>query len=128
VAVAPGRRSGPQPATEPAPREQASRPVPAPVAEVPAPAPAPDDAHLESLQVAQAERLLSSNPARALAAARSAAVRFPAGFLQEERAYVEIAALSRLGRKDEARAAAARFLRAYPQGAFAARVRKATEP
>ena len=78
---------------------------------------------LELQQVAAAERLLGTDPARALDLARAAGSRFPAGFVREEREYVVIAALAKLGRTAEARPLAERFLRDYPDGAFSRRVR-----
>jgi RNA polymerase sigma-70 factor (ECF subfamily) len=85
-------------------------------------APTGDDM-LELQQVATAERLLSTDPARALGLVRSVEARFPTGFVREERRYVEIAALTKLGRTAEARGLAEPFLRDYPDGAFSRRVR-----
>jgi RNA polymerase sigma-70 factor, ECF subfamily len=80
----------------------------------------------ELREVARAERLLPSDPAQALALARASEVRFPQGYLREERSYVAIMALLAMGRVDEARPEVARFLRAYPDGAFSRRVREAS--
>jgi RNA polymerase sigma-70 factor (ECF subfamily) len=88
--------------------------------------PPQSDAMLELQEIATAERLLTSDPARALSVARAAAVRFPAGFVSEERRYVEITALAKLGRDAEARTLADSFLRDYPDGAFSRRVRDET--
>jgi hypothetical protein len=88
--------------------------------------PRTSDAMLELQEVASAERLLSSDPSRALSIVRSVETRFPAGFVGEERRYVEIAALTKLGRTAEARGLAEQFLRDYPDGAFSRRVREAT--
>ena len=90
-------------------------------------APTGDDM-LELQQVASAERLLSTDPARALSLVRSVEARFPAGFVREERRYVEIAALTKLGRIAEARGLAEPFLRDYPDGAFSRRVRNGMRP
>ena len=80
----------------------------------------------ELREVARAERLLPTDPAQALALARASEVRFPQGYLREERSYVAIMALLAMGRVDEARPEVARFLRAYPDGAFSRRVREAS--
>lgn len=81
---------------------------------------------LELQQVAQAERLLAPDPARALALVRDAEARFPRGYVREERGYVEVMALVALGSLDEARPKIARFLRDYPDSAFSRRVREAS--
>ena len=85
-----------------------------------------NDELVELQEVAQAERLLATDPARALALVRAAEARFPAGYVREERAYVEIMALVALGNLDEARPRIARFLRDHPDSAFTARVREAS--
>jgi hypothetical protein len=83
------------------------------------------DAELaEMREVALAESLVSRDPARALALARGMRARFPHGFFREERAYLEVMALHGLGRRQEMREQAAAFLRAYPDGPYAGRVRK----
>jgi len=89
-----------------------------------APPRGPDDAK-EIQDVATAERLLSSAPAQALALARAGEASYPSGYLREERLYVVVTALFKLGRLDEARASAARFLSEHPDGPFSARVRAA---
>ena len=106
---------------------QPSEPKPTRATEPPPePAPDPNDPSLvEIRQVAQAERLLATDPARALAMTRQMRARFGAGYLGEERAYVEVMALHRLGRSQEMRKHAGRFLRAYPRGPYAHRVRRA---
>lgn len=92
--------------------------------------PSPDDTaptasstQIEAQEIARAERLLSSNPAGAIALVRDARARFKPSFLPEERDYVEVMALHALGRTADANAAATRFLGAYPGGAFDDRVR-----
>ena len=93
--------------------------------------PAGDDL-LELRQVAEAERVLATDPAQALSLVRAYEARFPKGYMREERGYVEVMALLALGRLDEARPEVARFLQAYPDGAFSRRIReesrRATEP
>jgi RNA polymerase sigma-70 factor (ECF subfamily) len=85
-----------------------------------------DDDLLELQQVARAERLLGTDPGRALALARAAASHSAHGYVEEERSYVEIMALLGTGHLDEARPEVARFLRDHPESAFARRVREAS--
>jgi hypothetical protein len=59
---------------------------------------------------------------RALAAIDAQESRFPGGALAEERAAARIVTLCTLGRSDEARADASRFLRAHPHSLLAGRV------
>jgi hypothetical protein len=59
---------------------------------------------------------------RALAAIDAQESRFPGGALAEERAEARIVTLCALGRNDEARADASRFLRARPRSLLAGRV------
>jgi hypothetical protein len=75
--------------------------------------------------IALAESLLSRDPARALALTQALRARFPDGYLREERAYLEVMALAKLGRRREMRKKAATFLRTYPDGPYSARVRGA---
>ena len=74
-------------------------------------------------EVAAADRLVGTDPARALAIVKPGGQRFGGGYLEEERRYITVAALFQLGRADEARPRAARFLADYPHSAYAARVR-----
>lgn len=87
---------------------------------------APDDL-IEMQQVARAEQLLQHSPARALALVREGEERFAQGYFQQERAYIAIMALIRLGRIDEARARAAGFAQRFPALPYGARVRSALE-
>src|SRR5205085_2167638 len=50
---------------------------------------ASSDTQVEAREIARAERMLSSNPAGALAILRGARARFKPSFLPEERDYVE---------------------------------------
>ena len=120
--------SAPQPASTAIPPERPMprRPSPTSHATAPDTSAAPGDDMLELQQVATAERLLSADPARALSLVRSVETRFPAGFVREERRYVEITALTKLGRTVEARGLAERFLHDYPDGAFTRRVQEET--
>jgi hypothetical protein len=93
--------------------------------ETPAPKPAATDPSVEEMRaVAEAERLLESDPARALSLTRSLEERFPNGYLEQERRYVAVAALFKTGGSVRARAAAEQFLKDYPSGPFANRVRR----
>lgn len=89
----------------------------------PASDPPSPDAMRETQEVAAAQRLVETDPARALSLVRAGEARFPSGYLREERRYVGVVALFKLGRLDEAHAEAARFLTDYPDGPFSARVR-----
>jgi hypothetical protein len=75
--------------------------------------------------LAAANRLLHSNPERALAMARAGDREFPNSMFVEERGHILILALIKLGRTDEARKHAWPYLRRYPKGPFAERVRRA---
>ena len=121
-----GEHPTPRPApsdTSLAANETTTRPAPRPPSDDTASA--VSDTALEAREIARAERMLSSNPAGALTLVRSARARFKPSFLPEERDYVEVMALQALGRTDEAKTAASRFLGAYPGGAFGDRVRRA---
>ncbi|XXX80362.1 hypothetical protein WMF30_16485 [Sorangium sp. So ce134] len=120
----------PAPAAEPAP--------PAPVARREAPrssrpaAPAPDalaavdndDLVRESNLLDRSRAALAQDPAAALAALDRHESDFPKGRLAEEREFIAIRALMRLGRADEARARAAAFVARYPSSSFAEPVRR----
>ena len=120
-------------ATTPASREAAAtpenklitaakraRPEPGPQAQ------APDDL-VEMQQVATAEQLLERSPERALALVREGDQRFARGYFQQERAYVAIMALIKLGRIEEARGRAASFAKQFPARPYGARIRSALE-
>jgi len=76
----------------------------------------------EIQQVASAERLLAASPADALALVDSDDATGATRYLAEERRYIGVMALFRLGRVDEARARAATFLGDYPDGPYTQRV------
>ncbi|WP_437513248.1 tetratricopeptide repeat protein [Sorangium sp. So ce1099] len=113
----------PRPAAPPARREAPRNTRPA----APAPAaPIDSDALLrESNLIDRARAAATQNPEAALAAVGEHQREFPAGRLAEEREYVAIRALMRLGRVDEARARADAFLARYPSTSYADRVRRA---
>ncbi|WP_437940599.1 hypothetical protein [Sorangium sp. So ce341] len=134
-AAAPPPAPEPAPAPAPAP---AAEPAPAPVARREAPrnarpaTPAPDaiaavdndDLVRESNLVDQSRAALAQDPAAALAALARHEADFPRGRLAEEREFIAIRALMRLGRADEARARAAAFVARYPSSSFAEPVRR----
>lgn len=106
------------------------QPTAATTIRLPAPMPGdyrPVDSMQEMRDVAGAEHLLATNPALALQAARAIRARFPDGYLHEERAYVEVMALVKLARTEEARAEADAFLSRYPDGPYSQRVRSAVQ-
>ncbi|WP_437319819.1 hypothetical protein [Sorangium sp. So ce385] len=133
AAAPPAPEPAPAPAAEPAPE-----PAPAPVARREAPrntrpaAPAPDaiaaedndDLVRESNLVDKSRAALAQDPAAALAALAQHEADFPKGRLAEEREFIAIRALMRLGRADEARARAAVFMARYPSSSFAEPVRR----
>jgi hypothetical protein len=69
-----------------------------------------------------AQDALRTAPAAALFLADEHAARFPAGVLAQEREVIAIEALIKTGRREEARARAARFLAAIPRTAYRPRV------
>jgi hypothetical protein len=86
----------------------------------------PDDM-VEMQQVATAQQLLERSPQRALALVRQGNQRFAHGYFQQERAYIAIMALIRLGRIDEARTRAASFSKRFPALPYGARIRSALD-
>lgn len=81
----------------------------------------PRDAE-EMRQLVEAERLLKSEPVRALRIVREGHLTFRAGYFVQERRYIEVMALFLLGRRGEAHALATWFLRDYPAGPYRHRV------
>ncbi|WP_438028679.1 hypothetical protein [Sorangium sp. So ce233] len=98
-----------------------------PAAPAPAEAAAIDSDELlrESNLIDRARAAAAQDPDAALAAVSEHQREFPAGRLAEEREYVAIRALMRLGRVDEARARAGSFLARYPSTSYADRVNRA---
>lgn len=131
-----GRVPAGSPAAE-APVAEAPRPAPsalrreAPRSPRPA-APAPeaaaaadgDDLVRESNLVDASRAALAQDPEAALAALERHQAEFPKGRLAEEREFIAIRALVRLGRADEARARAAAFFARYPSSSFAEPLRR----
>jgi hypothetical protein len=118
----------PPPARAPAP-VLAPTPTPAPVtapepAPAPVPAPVPEStlsAELSLLEDARAA--LARDPARALAVLESHRRRYGEGALAAERDLMELDALRRAGRTEEARARATAWLARDPAGLHSTRVR-----
>jgi hypothetical protein len=108
------------PERKPSTAANRARPEPAPQAQ------RPDDL-IEMQQVAAAEQLLERSPERALALVRQGDQRFASGYFQQERAYIAIMALIRLGRVEEARTRAASFAQNFPALPYGARIRSALE-
>jgi outer membrane protein assembly factor BamD (BamD/ComL family) len=67
------------------------------------------------LLVQRAQDALRSNPATALALTAEHARRFPRSTLYQEREMITIEALTRSGRKAQARARAERFVQQFPR-------------
>jgi outer membrane protein assembly factor BamD (BamD/ComL family) len=76
-------------------------------------------------QLARAEHALESDPSRALSLARAGDARFPDGYFHQERTYVAIIALTKLGRAEEASALARRFFASYPASPYRQRLERA---
>jgi len=93
-----------------------TQPAPAPVA----PTRRESITEIELLDEAQAQ--LSRSPRRTLTLVQRHARRFPAGQLVPEREVLRVDALRRLGRREEARIAADRFLRTHPNSSQRHRV------
>lgn len=92
----------------------------------PATTEASDDKYLqEAMLVARARKALAYDAKSTLELTQQIAKDFPAGQLVEERRALEIRALARLGRMDDAKARAADFLADHAKGPHAAAVRRA---
>jgi len=121
----------PAPPTEPTgPTEPAEPPVPSEKVRKPKPTTdhpeSDDDRFLREAQlVAQARKQLGTNPQQALASTRKHDREFPKGALVEEARALEIRALAKLGRMDDAQRKADDFLREFGDGAHASAVRRA---
>jgi hypothetical protein len=129
VAVEPERAAPAAPSTRRRKLEhEVTTPERPPSAEVEPPAPAarPADAasrlREEAMVVRDAERLLGSNPGRALALTEERRQRFPAGALGQEAEVVAIEALLKLGRREAAMARAKSFEASHPGSVHARRL------
>jgi hypothetical protein len=87
-------------------------------------APTPRGLAEESRLLEQARRALASTPAAALELTRQHAQRFPKAQLGAERSLLEVEALYRMGRRDQARALAERLLSRGTDDLYAERVRR----
>lgn len=81
----------------------------------------------EISMVAMANRYLQSDPQRALDLALLGEREFPkgTGMLAQERRYIRVLSLIKLGRADEARSLGMKYLSRYPKGPFSDRIRRA---
>lgn len=86
--------------------------------------PTAEDYVREAKLIADARRTMKSRPAHALKLLEQAATEFPRGLLREERQALRILTLNQLGRTDDARAAARRFLKQHRQGPYAEAVQR----
>ena len=117
------------------PVRSVARPVVEPAALEPAPAVPVEPAAATPSSLAEEVHLLASaqralndgDPATALARLAEHGRRFPSGTMAEERDAARALALCRAGRRQEAQAAAARFLAERPTSPLAARVRASCE-
>jgi hypothetical protein len=121
--------STPPPTPEPAAASEIASAVPSATmpshARVAIKAPEPSEPDL----LARAWTVLSAGePEEALKIAEQDAQLHPDGVLGEERDAVQISALMKLHRMDEARSAASRFIRAYPTSVHRALVERALQP
>lgn len=96
-------------------------------AATPAPAPAVDDARLEREMgmLAVAQRVLKSDPERALRLAQQGEKEFSGSMFTQERQQVLLLALIELGRNGEAKRLAQPYLKRWPNGPFSDRLRSA---
>jgi hypothetical protein len=86
-----------------------------------------DDARLERemQMLAVAQRVLTTDPARALRLAHQGDHEFPGSMFSAERKQVGLLALVQLGRLDEARRLGKPFLADYPNAPWSERLRRA---
>jgi hypothetical protein len=86
-----------------------------------------DPLEKEMRMLAMANRFLQSDPQRALELTELGEREFPKGkgVFAEERRYIRVLSLIKLGRADEARNLGMKYLSRYPKGPFSERVRRA---
>ncbi len=88
---------------------------------------APDNRYLREVrQLNRARTELGNDPTKAFELAEAGRVEFASGPLAQEWEGVAILALVKLGRHNQAKTRAKRFLARYPKGTFSAKVRAAT--
>ena len=125
VAAPAPHRAAPPRAAEPTTEPEPAPPAP-PAAAAPAAPAAVDPLEAETRGLGAAHGALKDgDPAKALALLDAQSTAYADGQLREERAAARILALCKLGRADEARALAARFLADNPRSPLADRVRGA---
>ncbi|AKV02442.1 hypothetical protein AKJ09_09105 [Labilithrix luteola] len=83
---------------------------------------APTEELSEGALLQRAHAAMATDPNRSLALTAEHARRFPAAVLAQEREVIAVEALSRLGRKNDARERAAAFFAKYPGSAYRTRV------
>ena len=88
------------------------------------PAPTGDELRAESLALERARASLDARPAQTLEDLREQSARFPRGQLGSDREYLAISALTKLGRRDEAKARARTFLLHHASSPYATAVRR----
>jgi hypothetical protein len=109
------------------PRNVGATPSVRPVRRKPAP-PSEDPAHAELAHAARLRALEAVDPSAALREAAEGDRLFARGVLGEEREAIAIGALAKLGRTQEVRERAARYLAAHPTGPLAEEVRQLAGP
>jgi hypothetical protein len=82
----------------------------------------PGDVETEIDLLRRAQQAMPARPAEALLAAEEHRRHFQGGALAQEREVIAVSALVALGRRDEARTRARRFVEAYPRSAHRAGV------
>jgi hypothetical protein len=108
---------------EPAKAEETARPA----GDAVKPAPVVDDSRLERemQMLAVTQRVLASDPARALRLSEQGEREFGGSMFSAERRQLGLLALVKLGRLDEARRAGRPFLARYPKAPWSERLRRA---
>jgi hypothetical protein len=114
--------STPPPRASAPPTASASAPSPAPTIEASAAPEPPAAGESEVALLQRAQDALGADPARALALASEHEQRFPRGSLGQERELLAVSALVALGRSEDARARAIRFLARHPDSAHRSRL------
>lgn len=130
VSVDPPSKPAPLPTWTPAPIVSVSASASASASAAPSVAPPAPSASTSELAAEKdpietaRSALLHGNPGNALAACAEHEKRFPKGKLVEEREYIAIASLVRLGRDAEARTRFASFKTRFPQSFYTASLEK----
>lgn len=120
----------PSPALAPVARGEVRAPVPSARAKAPALNAGPEGAPLSANTVVeseiellkQARSALGADPIQAYALSERCRGQYPGGAFAQEREYIAISALVRLGRESEARSRAALFRMHYPNSAYLPRL------